>query len=185
MNNSIKMLTTSLEPLIADLDEKHVELNDKKEYYERVSRFLAYTNGDVNLVGIYADQELIIDNLDRINSDKNKYKACCYLLKSSDDSVKNLPQYKEANEFILSLMNLFKNDKNDLLIEIQNLEKVCREKDIEKKYYDAFINETPHVDDVLEFREFLDKHVLNDEEKINILIYTIDNNIINYNGKRS
>lgn len=185
INDYVKKMTTSLEPLIADLDEKHEELNSKKDYCERVSRFLAYTNGDVNLVGIYADQELIIDKLNSISSSKENYKASCYLLKSSDDSVKNLPQYKEANDYILGLINSFKNDKNDLLIDIQNLEKICREKEIEKKYYDIFTNEKPFIEDVLEYRDFIDKHVINDEEKINLLIYTINNNVINYKEGRS
>ena len=185
MNDYVKKLTSELEPLITDLEEKHEELRTKKEYCERVSRFLAYTNGDVNLVGIYADQELIFSNLDRVNSTKEAYKASCYLLKSSDDNVKNLPQYKEANDYILGLINYFKNDKNELLTDIQNLEKICREKEIEKKYFDILTSANPLVDDVLEFREFLDKHVVNDEEKVNILLYTINNNVINYKGKRS
>ena len=107
------------------------------------------------------------------------------MLKSSDDNVKNLPQYKEANDYILGLINYFKNDKNELLTDIQNLEKICREKEIEKKYFDILTSANPLVDDVLEFREFLDKHVVNDEEKVNILLYTINNNVINYKGKRS
>lgn len=185
MNDYIKKLTNDLELLIADLDEKHEELSSKKEYCERVSRFLAYTNGDVNLVGIYADQDLIINCLDKVNSTKEMYKASCYLLKSSDDSVRSLPQYKEANDYILGLINYFKNDKSDLLTDIQNLEKICREKEIEKKYYDIFTSTNPLVEDVMEFREFLDKHVVNDEEKVNILLYTIDNNVINYREKRS
>ena len=185
MNDYVKKLTDELEPLIADLDEKREELNSKKEYCERVSRFLAYTNGDVNLVGIYADQELIFNNLEKVKSTKDTYKASCYLLKSSEDSIKNLPQYKEANDYILGLINYFKNDKSELLINIQNLEKICREKEIEKKYFDIFTSTEPLVDDILEFREFLDKHVVNDEDKVNILLYTINHNVMNYKEKRS
>ena len=185
MNDYVKKLTTNLEPLIVDLDERHTELNEKKELCERVSRFLAYTADDVNQVGIYADQELILENLDKINSNKDEYKASCYLLKSGDDSVKSLPQYKEANDYILSLINYFKMNKSELLENIQNLEKLCHEKEIEKKYYDIFVSEKPLVDDVSEFREFIDKHVVDDDEKINLLIYTINSNMEMYKGKKS
>lgn len=185
ITESVEKMVSKLEVLVADLDEKRNELNSKKTYYERVSRFLAYTRDDVNLVGIYADQELILDNLNIINSNKEHYRASCYLLKSSDENVKSLPQYKAANLFIVRIIGFFKDCKNQLLLDIQNLEKICREKEIEKKYYDIFKASNPLVDDVLEFKDFLDKHANDEKEKIDLLVYVINCNVSNYEGKRS
>lgn len=185
MNEYVKKLTDSLEPLIVDLDDKQMELNQKKEKLESVSRFLAYVNGDVNLVGIYADQELILENLDKLNSNKDEYKASCYLLESSDESVQMLPQYREANLYILELINYFKRNKSELTLEIQELERVCHEKELNKKYYELFIDENPLVSDVKEFEEFLDSHSITDDEKINLLVYTIKSNVLNYQEQKS
>ncbi len=180
MNEYVRMLTDSLEPLIMDLDDRLKELKSKKERMESVSRFLAYVNGDVNLVGIYADQNLIIDNLDNINSNKEEYKASCYLLRSEEESVKSLPQYKEANMYILGLINYFKITKTSLVSEIGELERVCHDKTLEKKYYEIFNEPSPFVSDVNEFMEFLDKHAISDDERINLLIYTIKSNVSEY-----
>lgn len=184
MNECVRKFVNELEPLIADLDDKLMELRTKKEKHEDVSRLLAYVNGDVNLVGVYADQELILDNLDKINSNKDEYKASCYLLRGEDASVKSLPQYKNAVDYILKLIDYFKVSKNQLAGEIQSLEMVCNEKELEKKYFELLSTESPEIQDVLEFEEFLNKHVINDEEKIDLLIYTIKSNVLNYRAKK-
>ena len=185
MMEYVKGLTSRLEPLIIDLDDRLNELNLDRQELESVSRLLAYVNGDVNLVGIYADQNLILENLDKVGSNKEEYKACCYLLRSEDENVKSLPQYEQANLYVLNLINYFKLLKSELTVVIQDLEKVCQEKKLEKKYYEIFSNDNPFVYDVSEFKEFLKKHTMSDDEMINILIYTINSNILNYQGMKN
>ena len=185
VDENIKKLIERLEPLIVDLDDKLNELESEKENFEKVSRFLAYVNGDVNLVGIYADQNLILDTLDKINSTKDEYKASCYLLKNDDAGVKILPQYKKANDFMLSLINYFKMNKIEVSNKIQELDAICKEKSLNKKYYEIFSKENPLVEDVKEFEEFLDKHMTTSDEKIDLLMYTINNNVLNYKGIKS
>ena len=180
MNECVERLKDTLEPLIEDLHEKLEELSLKKEKLENVSRFLAYVNGDNNLVGVYADQNLVLDSLDKINSNKEEYKASCYLLRSDDTKVKALPQYQKANEYIANLINYFKTSKTELSSEISSLESVCDEKKIEKKYYDLFLASKPMVEDISEFEQFLKKHVTINEDRINLLIYTINSNLVNY-----
>lgn len=185
MNEYVKKLTTSLEPLIEDLDEKLTVLNEKKEKFESVSKFLSYVKDDVNLVGIYADQDLILEHLANVDSDKNEYVASCYLLKSEDESVKALPQYKKAYSFVENLINYFKDCKEKLNTEILELEDVCAEKKLDKKYYELFSKENPFVTDVSEFTSFLEKRALDDEQRINMLIYTINSNMLAYTGKKN
>ena len=66
MNESVNLLVGILEPLIRDLDEKKSILNEKKELLENVTRLLAYTKDNIDMVGVYADQNLILDNLSKI-----------------------------------------------------------------------------------------------------------------------
>lgn len=183
MNEYVKKLVSKLEPLIIDLDDKMIELDMKKEKLESISRFLAYVNGDVNLVGVYADQDLVMECLESINSNKEEYKASCYLLQSDDENVKDLPQYKEANLYILELINYFKEKKGQLSKEIQELEQVCEEKKLCKKYFEILNNDQPFIRDVFEFEEVLDRYATSSEEKINVLLYVINSNVINYQNE--
>lgn len=180
MSENIERLRKNLEPLIVDLDEKVEELKVKKEKLENVSRFLAYVNGDVNMVGVYADQNLVLDSLESLGSTKEEYKASCYLLRSDDASVKSLPQYQEANSYINKLIDYFKANKSELSAEIIDLDKVCQEKKIEKKYYDLFAEESPLVENITEFKDFIQKHTVTSDDRIDLLIHAIKSNLDNY-----
>ncbi len=180
MNNSVNLLVGVLEPLVADLDEERKNLSEKKEVLENVSRLLAYTKDNVDMLGVYADQDIILENLEKMNTDKDEYKASCYLLKSENDSIKNLPQYKKAYELICDIIEYFKLYKAELIVETQELEKRCHEKEIEKKYCDILKEETPYVEDVEEFKNLLNNQSISSEDKIDILLYVINNNNLKY-----
>ena len=180
MNNSVNLLVGVLEPLVADLEEKKKELAEKKELLENVSRLLAYTKDNFDMLGVYADQDLILDNLEKINTDKDEYKASCYLLKSENDSIKNLPQYKKAYELICDIIEYFKLYKAELIVNTQSLENECHKKDIEKKYCDILKEEAPYVENVDEFEELLNSQTISSEDKIDILLYVINNNNLKY-----
>ena len=106
-DNSVQKLVQILETLVLDLDEKKKYLETEKEDLESVSRLLAYTKDNIEMVGIYADQELIINNLEKIGCSKEDYKACCYLLKSEDSNVKGLPQYESSYNLITDIVEFF------------------------------------------------------------------------------
>ena len=173
-DNSIRRFVTILEPLIVDLDDK------KKELLENISRFLAYTKDKYETVGIYADQDLIMNHLENVGYSLEEYKASCYLLKSDDSKVKGLPQYEKACELIRDIVNFFSQYKVDLTIQIQLLNDVCNRKEMEKKYYDIFSNSDPYVKDIGEFENIIDDYDLTNDEKINILVSTINSNMANY-----
>lgn len=180
MNDYVRRLVIMLESLIYNLEEKMRELDYKKEILEKVSRFVAYTNGDVHLVGIYADQELIMDNLANIDSDKEEYRACCYLLENDDENIQGLPQYKKAKTYINDLIEYFKKMKATLMEEIQNLEKECEKKRIENKYYEMFSKDNVYIIDIEEFENFLDEHDINIKDKAKLLLYVIKKNVEKY-----
>ena len=185
MDNSVRKLIDLLEPLILDLESEKKNLETSKEVLENVSRFLAYTKDNLDMVGIYADQDLIIDNLYRVNSNKDDYRASCYLLNTENESIKKLPQYEEAYNLISDIIECFKLYKAELTVEIQELEKIYQKKETEKKYYNIFSNNNLFVEDVSEFNSFLDEHELSSEDKINILIYTLNNNYSKYTEKNN
>ena len=179
-DNSIKKLVTILEPLVWDLDDQKKYLSKVKDDLEDVSRLLAYTKDDLEMVGVYADQDIILNNLDKIKYSKDDYKASCYLLKSDDESVKNLPQYENARNLITDIVEFFKLHKAELMVEIKDLKEKCQKKEIEKKYYDILSSSNPFIEDIDEFKNILNDHGLTNEDKINILIGIINNNVNNY-----
>lgn len=185
MDNSVKKLVDLLEPLIVDLDEEKHSLDEQKKELENVSRVLAYTRDNLNMVGIYAEQDLILDSLPRISSNRDEYKASCYLLSSEDENVKKLPQYKKAKDLISDIVEYFKLYKAELIVETGELEKECDEKELAKKYYNVLSSTNPFIEDPKEFNSFIDKYELTEEDKINILLCAIENNIKEYTEKNS
>ena len=135
---------------------------------------------NLDMVGIYADQDLITNNLFKVNSNIDDYRASCYLLNSENENVKQLPQYEKAHNLISDIVEYFKLYKAELIVETAEEEKQCREKEMDKKYYDIFSNSEPFVDDVEEFNTFVEKLDLSSEDIINLLVFTLENNVSRY-----
>jgi hypothetical protein len=184
-SDSIRKLVAILEPLVLDLEEDKRILSDDKKELENVSRLIAYTKDNIEMVGIYADQEIITNNLDNLKVSVDDYKASCYLLKTENEQVKGLPQYKDAFNLISDIMEYFKLHKAELMVEIQELTKSCAKKEIEKKYYDLLSCPNPLIENIKEFVDFLKEHNVKDDEIINILYNTIHDNIVNYGLKNN
>ena len=182
-DDSIKSIVTILEPLVNDLEDKKNILADRKTELEGVSRLVAYTKDNVEMVGIYADQDIILNNLDKLKFTKDDYKASCYLLKSESDKVKVLPQYTKAYNMIGDIVEFFKWHKAELIDEINELSSICEKKEIEKKYYDILSCPNPLVEDSKEFVDFMNDHGLDNQEIIKILYRIIHDNIVNYELK--
>ncbi len=179
-DNGVQKLVRILEPLIIDLDEKKKYLEERKDELESVSRLLAYTKDNLEMVGVYADQEIITSNLQNIGCDMEEYKASCYLLKSEDDRVKSLPQYEKAHDLISDIIEYFKLHKAELMVEIQELKDSCQRKELEKKYCEILSNEDPFVENVDEFKTILNGYDLVSEDKIDILSSIITSNMKAY-----
>ena len=184
-NESVRKLVGILEPLVEDLDEQKELLSERKEELENVSRFIAYTKDNIEMVGIYADQDIILNMLDTLKITPEDYKASCYLLKSESNSVKALPQYAKAHGLISDIVEYFKLHKAELIVEIDELTTICERKELEKKYSTILNSTNPLVLDVEEFTSFLNDHSLDNEDIINILYSTIHSNIINYGIKNN
>ena len=130
MDNSVRKLVEMLEPLIFDIDDLKQYLSEREKELENVSRMLAYTKDNLDMVGIYADQDLIINSLPRISSSKEEYRASCYLLNSGNENVKSLPQYKKAHDLISDIIECFKLYKAELIVETGDIKKQVHEKEI-------------------------------------------------------
>ena len=101
-------------------------------------------------------------------------------MKSENSSIKSLPQYKKAYNLICDVIEYFKLYKSELTVETQELEKKCDKKEIEKKYCDILKKEVPYIEDVEEFKNLLNSQAIPNKDKIDVLLYVINNNKIKY-----
>ena len=184
-SDSVRKLVAILEPLVTDFEDDKRILQDRKTELENVSRLIAYTKDNIEMVGIYADQDIITNNLENLKVSVEDYKASCYLLKSEDESVKSLPQYTKAYDLISDIIEYFKLHKAELIVEIGELTDICTKKELEKKYYDMLSCPNPLIENTKEFIDFLRNHDIKDEEIVNILYSTIHDNIVNYGLKNN
>lgn len=185
MSDIVNKLVDLLKPTINDLDTKKEELAIKNKTLSEVNEMLDEVNDDVTKVSKYKNQELIVSNLDDIKSTEREYKSCCYLLDSVDEKIKTLPQYIEASNYIERLINYFKKLKEKLSLEVSELQVVCEEKELNKKYYEILSKDNPVVNDASEFRNLLDRQELSDSDKIDLLVFVLKNNVNSYLGKNS
>ncbi len=180
MNEFVERLIEKLRPTIVDLDDKIRELTVWQKEKKRIEEFLNYLENDISKIKDYSDQELILSNLLRIESNENEYNASCYLLTSGNENVKLLPQYQIAYQYILKIVHFFTKRNEELLIKTDDLTKICEDKKMNKKYFDIFDSVDPFVHDVDEFADFLRKQDLDNDTKRQILIYTIKKNVDKY-----
>lgn len=185
MNDIVDRLLGLLKPTINDLDTKKEELLIKSKTLDEISEMLDYIKDDVTMMSKYKNQNLIIDNLDDIKSTEKEYKACCYLLDCEEQDIKSLPQYLEASNYIERFIHYFKKRKEELMLQVSELKDICDNKELNKKYYEILSNDNSMVNDVTEFRKFLDNQQLYDEEKVDLLVYILKKNVNSYLGKNS
>ena len=183
MIDYVERLTSVLAPTIMDLDNKNVELKEKREKLESISHLLDYIKENEKLVSKYPNQDLIINNLKEIGYNEEDYHASCYLLDTDIESVKGLPQYEVSKEYLVGIVNYFKRQKEELTNNVNNLELECEEKKLNKKYYDIFNSDKPLINDVDEFNNFLDKQKVSKDDRVKILFYVIKNNVDEYKRK--
>ena len=185
MSDIVNKIVDLLKPTINDLDAKKKELSIKKQTLSEVNEMLDEVKDDVTKVSKYKNQELIVSNLDDIKSTEKEYRACCYLLSNEEKEIRSLPQYLEATNYIERLINYFKKLKEELTLEVSELQVVCDDKEINKKYYEILSSNNPIISDANEFRNLLDRQELSDDEKIDLLVYVLKNNVNSYLRKNS
>ena len=133
MNEFVERLIEKLRPTIVDLDDKIRELTVWQKEKKRIEEFLNYLENDISKIKDYSDQELILSNLLRIESNENEYNASCYLLTSGNENVKLLPQYQIAYQYILKIVHFFTKRNEELLIKTDDLKKIYEDKKMNKK----------------------------------------------------
>lgn len=180
MCDFVKRFLACLEPIIVDLDDRKDELAKIKNELDSVNDFLKYVDGDVKKIGKYHNQEFIHQNLTSVDSEVSDYKAMVYLIDTDNTSIQKIPQYQIAIEYMEKIIESLTASSSELTKIYLSLDDEYSYKIKAKKYYDLFQNEDVYVLDYSEFVEFFLTLSLTEEDKIDILSYTVKMNVEYY-----
>lgn len=169
-----------LEPIIKDIDSAKNILDTLIYENNSILSFLSCVDNDPANIEKFSNQQFIINNLEHVASNEQEYKANLYLVKSNNDSIKNLPQFQNAFNYFNNIINHFNRRADELKIEVVDMERTYEYKTICKKYYNIF-RYKKQIEDVDEFIEFLRKFdSISLEDKTGLVLYLLNSNLEYY-----
>ena len=184
MNDSLTKLLKNIEPKISNIQNDRIELKSLKYVYETMTEIIEL--GEKSYLDIldYYDQDFIIKAIKignfEIEDSINKYKSSRYLLKNRNQSLQELPQYKQAVNFMDSLFKYLCKLYQDIKLDFGNKEDDIKVQELLNKYYILLQKKKILIEDIDEFLIFLNLCELDSEDKLNILIFVTSCNIKNY-----
>ncbi len=184
MDNSLAKLLACVEPKIANIGMKRMEVKSLSEVYKTITEIVECGNRSYLEILDYYDQDFIIRSLKLNDKDADnlitKYKTTKYLLENQDKDLEELPQYKEATEFMEFLKTYLNELCERIKKEYETKSDSLNELELLNKYYLVLKNDSIFVQDADEFLVFFDKIELNLEDRLKILIHVNKSNIKNY-----
>ena len=184
MNDSLVKLLAYIEPKILDIQDKRKELLDLESSYKVLKEIIDLGENSYQDIINFYDQNFILNCIKTSNdtylNNLDLYKSSKYLLKSNNQNLLELPQYKEAINYIeklftylIELYNLTKKKYEDLKEELEQLE-------ILNKYYLIFSKNNIEINDIDEFLLFLQLVDIPLSDKLNVLIKVVKFNVRTY-----
>lgn len=184
MNDSLVKLLAYIEPKILDIQDKRKELLDLELSYKVLKEIIDLGENSYHDIINFYDQNFILNCIKTSNdtylNNLDLYKSSKYLLKSNNQDLLELPQYKEAINYIeklftylIELYNLTKKKYEDLKEELEQLE-------ILNKYYLIFSKNNIEINDIDEFLLFLQLVDISLNDKLNVLIQVVKFNVRTY-----
>lgn len=184
MNDSLVKLLAYIEPKILDIQDKRKELLDLESSYKVLKEIIDLGENSYHDIINFYDQNFILNCIKTSNdtylNNLDLYKSSKYLLKSNNQDLLELPQYKEAINYIeklftylIELYNLTKKKYENLKDELEQLE-------ILNKYYLIFSKNNIEINDIDEFLLFLQLVDISLNDKLNVLIQVVKFNVRTY-----
>lgn len=184
MNDSLVKLLAYIEPKILDIQDKRKELLDLESSYKVLKEIIDLGENSYHDIINFYDQNFILNCIKTSNdtylNNLDLYKSSKYLLKSNNQDLLELPQYKEAINYIeklftylIELYNLTKKKYEDLKEKLEQLE-------ILNKYYLIFSKNNIEINDIDEFLLFLQLVDIPLSDKLNVLIQVVKFNVRTY-----
>ena len=183
MNNNLSKLLTFIEPKILDIEENRVENASLKKVSETMQELVEIGESYSELLDFY-DQEFIFKaiKIGNSNADEliNRYKTSKYLLKGKNQNLQELPQFKEALNYMSQLYQYLYGLNEKIKLDYEEKNNNLQIQELLNKYYNILNRQNIFIKDVDEFLMFLDLNKLDISTRLDILIYINKCNIKNY-----
>lgn len=183
MNSNLKKLLELIEPRIRNIDENRVENVALKKVLETINE-LVELGISYNEIFDFYDQEFIYRAIKIGNSNASeiikKYQSSKYMLQKDDDNLKEIPQFKEAINFMSELYQYLCGLKEKIKLDYETKSDNLKIKEILYKYYNLLNKNDIFIKNIDEFITFLDLNQLTIDERLDILIYINKCNSKNY-----
>ena len=168
-----------------NIQDNRMEVKALKSVYESIKELIELGQNSYLDILEYYDQDFIIKTIKIKNSNVennwiSKYETSKYLLKNQNSNLKDLPQYKEAIQFMETLFTYLCNLYQEISLEYESKNDKLQQQELFNKYYILFRKNNIFITDIWEFLTFLDLTKISLEEKLDILIFVNKCNIKNY-----
>ena len=185
MNDSLAKLLAYIEPIILNIHDNRIEVKALKSVYDSIKELIELGKNSYLDILEYYDQDFIVKaiKIKSSNVENNwisKYETSKYLLKNQNSNLKDLPQYKEAIQFMETLFTYLCNLYQEISLEYESKNDNLQQQELFNKYYILFRKNNIFITDIWEFLTFLDLTKISLEEKLDILIFVNKCNIKNY-----
>ena len=185
MIDSLAKLLAYIDPIILNIHDNRIEVKALKSVYDSIKELIELGKNSYLDILEYYDQDFIVKaiKIKSSNVENNwisKYETSKYLLKNQNSNLKDLPQYKEAIQFMETLFTYLCNLYQEISLEYESKNDKLQQQELFNKYYILFRKNNIFITDILEFLTFLDLTKISLEEKLDILIFVNKCNIKNY-----
>ena len=168
-----------------NIHDNRIEVKALKSVYDSIKELIELGKNSYLDILEYYDQDFIVKaiKIKSSNVENNwisKYETSKYLLKNQNSNLKDLPQYKEAIQFMETLFTYLCNLYQEISLEYESKNDKLQQQELFNKYYILFRKNNIFITDIWEFLTFLDLTKISLEEKLDILIFVNKCNIKNY-----
>ena len=182
-DNSLKELLAVIEPKIQNIDENRVENAALKKVSETMKELVGIGSSYKEVFAFY-DQEFIFKAIKIGNSNADdlikRYQSAKYLLQNDNEVLQEMPQFKEAINFMEELYQYLCGLKEKITSDYETKNENLEIQEILNKYYGLLNRNDIFIKDIDEFIKFLDLNEIDIDARIDILIYINKCNIKNY-----
>ena len=183
-DNSLAKLLYSIEPKIQNIEENRIELKALKDVYETILELTSEGEKSYDEILDFYDQEFIFRAIKIGNSNASelidKYKSSRYLLKNKNPNLQELPQFKDAINYIQSLYQYLYGLCQKIRKDYEYKTEKLNLQEIYNKYYNLLKKDDIFIKDIDDFLMFLDLNEISISDKLNILILINKFNLKNY-----
>ena len=183
MNNNLKELLEVIRPKIQNIDENRVECEALKKVADTMQELVERGSSYKEIFDFY-EQEFIFKAIKIGNSNADelieRYLGAKYLLSNDNETLHEMPQFKEAEKFMGELYEYLCGLNENIILDYETKSENLKVQEIFNKYYGILNKEEIFVKDIDGFIEFLDLNELEPEQKLDILVYINKCNIKKY-----